>query len=78
MKTIILAGGLGTRLSEETELRPKPLVEIGRRPILWHIMKLYAWYGFNEFSIAFLINCTIFSFFFQPDEIVFLLSTIIT
>ncbi|MEC9293915.1 MAG: glucose-1-phosphate cytidylyltransferase [Chloroflexota bacterium] len=52
MKTIILAGGLGTRLSEETELRPKPLVEIGGRPILWHIMKLYACHGFNEFSIA--------------------------
>ncbi len=52
MRTIILAGGLGTRLSEETELRPKPLVEIGGRPILWHIMKLYAHYGFNEFSIA--------------------------
>jgi len=52
LKTIILAGGLGTRLSEETELRPKPLVEIGGRPILWHIMKLYACHGFNEFSIA--------------------------
>ena len=52
MKTIILAGGLGTRLSEETELRPKPLVEIGGRPILWHIMKLYACHGFNEFFIA--------------------------
>ena len=52
MKTIILAGGLGTRLSEETELRPKPLVEIGGRPILWHIMKLYACHGYNEFSIA--------------------------
>ena len=52
MKTIILAGGLGTRLSEETELRPKPMVEIGGRPILWHIMKSYAHYGFNDFSIA--------------------------
>jgi len=52
LRTIILAGGLGTRLSEETELRPKPLVEIGGRPILWHIMKLYSHYGFNEFSIA--------------------------
>ena len=52
MRTIILAGGLGTRLSEETELRPKPLVEIGGRPILWHIMKLYSHYGFSEFSIA--------------------------
>ena len=52
MRTIILAGGLGTRLSEETELRPKPLVEIGGRPILWHIMKLYSHYGFSEFSVA--------------------------
>tara|TARA_B100000029_G_scaffold516509_1_gene630411 strand:+ start:2824 stop:3594 length:771 start_codon:yes stop_codon:yes gene_type:complete len=52
LRTIILAGGLGTRLSEETELRPKPLVEIGGRPILWHIMKLYSHHGFSEFSIA--------------------------
>ncbi|GAB6041587.1 glucose-1-phosphate cytidylyltransferase [Endothiovibrio diazotrophicus] len=46
-----MAGGLGTRLSEETELKPKPMVEIGGRPILWHIMKLYSRYGFNEFVI---------------------------
>ncbi len=52
MKTVILAGGLGTRLSEETEIKPKPLVEIGGRPILWHIMKQYSHYGFNEFFIA--------------------------
>jgi len=52
MKTIILAGGFGTRLSEETELHPKPMVEIGGRPILWHIMKTYAHYGFNDFSVA--------------------------
>src|SRR5881628_590022 len=52
MKVVILAGGLGTRLSEETELRPKPMVEIGERPILWHIMKHYASYGFNEFIVA--------------------------
>ena len=51
MKTVILAGGLGTRLSEETDLRPKPLVEIGGRPILWHIMKIYSHYGFNDFII---------------------------
>ena len=49
MKVVILAGGLGTRLAEETELKPKPMVEIGGRPILWHIMKHYAHYGFNEF-----------------------------
>jgi glucose-1-phosphate cytidylyltransferase len=52
MKVVILAGGLGTRLSEETEIRPKPMVEIGGRPILWHIMKHYAYYGFKEFYIA--------------------------
>lgn len=51
MKTIILAGGLGTRLSEETILKPKPMVEIGDKPILWHIMKIYSSYGFNEFII---------------------------
>jgi glucose-1-phosphate cytidylyltransferase len=52
MKTIILAGGMGTRLAEETELTPKPMVEIGGPPILWHIMKIYAAYGFKEFVIA--------------------------
>lgn len=52
MKTIILAGGFGTRLSEETVNRPKPMVEIGGRPILWHIMKIYAHYGFNEFVVG--------------------------
>ncbi|PPR47749.1 MAG: Glucose-1-phosphate cytidylyltransferase [Alphaproteobacteria bacterium MarineAlpha5_Bin8] len=52
MKVIILAGGLGTRLSEETLLKPKPMVEIGGFPILWHIMKIYSYYGFNEFVIA--------------------------
>jgi glucose-1-phosphate cytidylyltransferase len=51
MKTLILAGGYGSRLSEETELRPKPMVEISGRPILWHIMKIYSHYGFNEFVI---------------------------
>ncbi|HAZ11712.1 MAG: glucose-1-phosphate cytidylyltransferase [Bdellovibrionales bacterium GWA2_49_15] len=52
MKVVILAGGLGTRLSEETKLRPKPMVEIGGRPILWHIMKIYAAFGYQEFCIA--------------------------
>jgi glucose-1-phosphate cytidylyltransferase len=52
MKVVLLAGGLGTRLTEETEIRPKPMVEIGGRPILWHIMKHYAHYGFQEFFVA--------------------------
>lgn len=52
MKVVILAGGLGTRLREETEYRPKPMVEIGGRPILWHIMKIYEHYGFKEFIIC--------------------------
>lgn len=51
MKVLILAGGLGTRLSEETKLIPKPMVEIGGKPILWHIMKIYSFYGFNEFIV---------------------------
>jgi glucose-1-phosphate cytidylyltransferase len=52
MKVVILAGGLGTRISEETELKPKPMVEIGGKPILWHIMKIYSFYGHNEFIIC--------------------------
>src|SRR5260370_9503297 len=52
MKTIILAGGLGTRLAEETSLRPKPMVEIGGKPILWHIMNIYSAHGYKDFIIA--------------------------
>lgn len=52
MKVVILAGGLGSRLAEETELKPKPMVEIGGKPILWHIMKHYAYHGFTEFLVA--------------------------
>ena len=51
MKVLILAGGYGTRLSEETDIRPKPMLEIGDKPVLWHIMKYYSQYGFNEFII---------------------------
>lgn len=52
MKVVILAGGLGTRISEESHLRPKPMIEIGERPILWHIMKYYSHFGFDEFIIC--------------------------
>ncbi|SCJ73216.1 Glucose-1-phosphate cytidylyltransferase [uncultured Clostridium sp.] len=52
MKVVILAGGFGTRLSEETDIKPKPMVEIGGKPILWHIMKIYSKYGYNEFIIC--------------------------
>ena len=52
MKAVILAGGLGTRLAEETHLKPKPMVEIGGRPIIWHIMKMYSQHGVNEFIIC--------------------------
>lgn len=52
MKVVILAGGLGTRLAEETAVRPKPMVEIGGRPMLWHIMKIYSHYGFNHFIVC--------------------------
>lgn len=52
MKVVILAGGLGTRLSEETDVKPKPMIEIGGKPILWHIMKIYSYYGFNDFVIC--------------------------
>lgn len=52
MKVVILAGGFGTRISEESHLKPKPMIEIGEMPILWHIMKVYGYYGFNEFIIC--------------------------
>ena len=52
MKAVILAGGLGSRLAEETDLKPKPMVEIGGRPIIWHIMKMYSYHGINDFIIC--------------------------
>src|SRR5688572_22760500 len=52
MKVVIFAGGLGTRISEETEIRPKPMVEIGGKPIIWHILKSYSQYGHNDFIIC--------------------------
>jgi len=58
MKTLILAGGFGTRFSEETEMKPKPMIQIGAYPILWHIMKIYSHYGFNEFVMGISKNST--------------------
>lgn len=52
MKVVLLAGGLGTRISEESHLKPKPMIEIGDKPMLWHIMKIYSYYGFNDFIIC--------------------------
>jgi len=52
MKVVLLAGGLGTRIAEESYLKPKPMIEVGEKPMLWHIMKLYSYYGFNEFIIC--------------------------
>lgn len=52
MKVVILAGGLGTRIGEESQVKPKPMIEIGEKPILWHIMKIYSYYGFNDFIIC--------------------------
>ena len=52
MKVVLLAGGFGTRISEESQFKPKPMIEIGGKPILWHIMKEYEYYGFNEFIIC--------------------------
>jgi glucose-1-phosphate cytidylyltransferase len=52
MKVVILAGGLGTRISEATHVRPKPVIEIGGRPILWHIMKIYSHYGISDFVVC--------------------------
>ena len=52
MKVVLLAGGLGSRLSEETYLKPKPLIEIGNMPVIWHIMMIYSHYGYNEFIIC--------------------------
>ena len=76
MKAVILAGGLGTRLSEETLLKPKPMVEIGGMPILWHIMKIYSSYGINEFIIcggykSKLIKEFFANYFLQSSDIVF-------
>ena len=58
MKVVILAGGLGTRISEESQFKPKPMIEIAGKPILWHIMKSYSYYGFNELLFVQVISRT--------------------
>ena len=80
MKVVILAGGFGTRLSEETSLRPKPMVEIGVQPILWHIMKIYSQYGFNDFIIclgykAYVIKEYFSNYFLHQSDVVIDLGT---
>ncbi len=80
MKVVILAGGLGTRLSEETSLRPKPMVEIGGMPILWHIMKIYSSYGYNDFVIClgykgYLIKEYFANYFLHQSDVTIDLST---
>ena len=80
MKVVILAGGLGTRLSEETEIRPKPMIEIGGMPIIWHIMKIYSTYGFDEFIIClgykgFIIKEYFANYFLHLSDVTIELST---
>jgi glucose-1-phosphate cytidylyltransferase len=80
MKVVILAGGLGSRLSEETTLKPKPMVEIGGKPILWHIMKIYSAHGFNDFIIClgykgYIIKEYFANYFLHQSNVTFDLST---
>ena len=80
MKVVILAGGLGTRISEETHLRPKPMIEIGGRPILWHIMKMYSSYGINDFIICcgykgFVIKEYFANYFLHTSDVTFDIAT---
>ncbi len=80
MKAVLLAGGLGTRLSEETSSRPKPMVEIGGRPILWHIMKIYAAHGVNEFVVClgykgYVIKEWFHNYFLHSSDVTFHLAT---
>lgn len=76
MKVVILAGGLGTRISEESHLRPKPMIEIGERPILWHIMKIYSSFGYNDFLIclgykAYMIKEFFADYFLHTSDVTF-------
>ena len=80
MKAVILAGGLGTRISEETQVKPKPMVEIGGRPILWHIMKMYSHYGIDEFIVClgykgYVIKEYFANYFLHMSDVTFDLST---
>ena len=80
MKAVLLAGGLGTRLSEETTIKPKPMVEIGGRPILWHIMKIYAAHGVNEFVVClgykgYVIKEFFHNYFLHSSDVTFHLAT---
>ena len=80
MKVVILAGGLGTRLSEETDIMPKPIVEIGGHPIIWHIMKIYSTYGYNDFIVClgykgYLIKEYFANFFLHMSDVTFNLKT---
>jgi len=76
MKTVILAGGLGTRISEESHLKPKPMIEIGEQPILWHIMKIYSAYGYHDFVIclgykAYMIKEYFADYFLHTSDVTF-------
>ena len=80
MKAVILAGGLGTRISEETHLRPKPMIEVGGMPILWHVMKIYSHYGINEFIICcgykgYVIKEYFANYFLHMSDVTFDMST---
>ena len=80
MKVVILAGGFGTRLSEETQIKPKPMIEIGGKPILWHIMKIYSYYGFNDFIIClgykgYMIKEYFFNYFMHQSDLTIDLKT---
>ena len=80
MKAVILAGGLGTRISEETSSRPKPMIEIGSKPILWHIMKIYSYYGINDFIICcgykgYVIKEYFANYFLHTSDVTFDMST---
>ncbi len=80
MKAVILAGGFGTRISEETHLKPKPMVEIGGKPILWHILKIYSYHGINDFVICcgykgYLIKEYFANYFLHSSDVTFDISS---